>query len=308
MKVCAIVNPRSGSWKRREYARQDPARLVAQWLDSPLCARLSVQVMQQAKDGVVLTREALEQGYDTIVAVGGDGTINDVIQALCGERGPAQARLGLIPMGTANVLARILGLPLHAPAAAAEIVYAGHERRIDLGRADGQWFALMAGIGFDGAVTRAIDPIHKRAVGRLAYILTAARTALAFPLCRITLTLDDAAPREYNTFLVLIANGERYGGRYRLGEGVCLDDGRLDVFVCLRRGPLLTTLLIHGLYLLRDRLEHAPGIIRLHARHVRVSSDYTLPVQLDGDAASMTPISVEIVPGVLPILAPPTGL
>src|SRR5690348_13692284 len=97
-RICAIVNPRAGSWKRPRYARHDPADLVAHWLAPTPPGALSIRVMRKARDGVVLTRDALAEGCATIVAVGGDGTINDVLQALGDEHEPTRARLGLIPM------------------------------------------------------------------------------------------------------------------------------------------------------------------------------------------------------------------
>jgi YegS/Rv2252/BmrU family lipid kinase len=303
-RICAIVNPRSGSWQRSGYERQDPIEIVSHWLAPEAPASLTVKVMHGPKEGVALTRQALAEGFSTVVAVGGDGTINDVIQGLCGDCSQARGRLGLIPMGTANVLARILGLPLHDPLAASRIVREGHTRRIDLGRANGQWFALVAGIGFDGAVTRAIDPRCKRMFGRLAYVATAARVATRFPRARITLQTDAGPPRDYDAFLVLIANGGRYAGNYRLGAYVRLDDGMLDVFVCLRNGPLLPTVMATGYALARSRLDRAAGVVHFRVRQAVVTADRALPLQLDGDAVGATPASVSVVPAAIEVIVP----
>lgn len=304
-RICAIVNPRAGSWKRYVSASVPITDLVQLWLCPSDPDHVGVKLMQKAKDGVNLTEDALAEGYDTIVAVGGDGTVNDVIQALCGREGPARARLGLIPMGTANVLARDLGLPLRDPAAAGAVVTRGEVRQLDLGRAGGQWFALVAGIGFDGAVTRAVNPRWKRRIGKLAYVFSAARTAFRFAPARITLTLDRGVPQQFNAYLVVIANGGRYAGRYRLARDVRPDDGMLDLFVCLRRGSLLASLARNGLALARNRLHLAPGVMRLRAHHVAVDADRPLPVQLDGDTVGVTPTVIEVIPGVLEMLAPP---
>jgi YegS/Rv2252/BmrU family lipid kinase len=303
-RVCAIVNPRSGSWQRSAYAHRDPVEIVSGWLAPEDPQSVKVKVMRGAKEGVTLTRQALDEGCDTVVAVGGDGTINDVIQGLCGNSSQAQGRLGLIPMGTANVLARILGFPLHDPHAASRIVSEGHTRRIDLGRANGQWFALVAGVGFDGAVTRAINPRWKRRLGRLAYVATAARVAAKYPKARITIQTEVGPPQDYDAFLVLIANGGRYAGNFRLGAQVRLDDGMLDLFVCLRSGPLLPTLVANGYALARSRLDRAVGIVHLRAREVVLSADRALPLQLDGDTVGTTPATISIVPGALEVLVP----
>ena len=175
--VGAIVNPRSGGWKRLHdsHLMHDRMAVVARWLDPEQPDRIRVYEMKAADDGQRLTQEALDAGCDTVVVVGGDGTINDVLQTLASED---RARLGVIPMGTANVLARVLEIPRHDPACAAQIAMTGLEQRIDLGRTDDRWFALVAGIGFDGAVTNAVSRKMKRRIGEWAYVLAAADAGL----------------------------------------------------------------------------------------------------------------------------------
>jgi diacylglycerol kinase (ATP) len=301
-RICAIINPRAGGWKRLPAALQDADRalLVARWLSPEAPEAVRIMVMGGPKEGATLTRAALAEGYETIVAVGGDGTINDVIQELCNAS--ETARLGLIPMGTANVLARVLMLPISDPAAAAAIVRAGYERRIDLGRCGDQWFALVVGVGFDGAVTQAVDPNRKRLYGRLAYLMAAVKIVFQYPVSQITVVLDDREPVDYAAYLVLIANGGRYAGHYRLAENVQLDDGLFDLFICRRQGLLIWCIVQHAMALLRSRLDTAPGVTHLRARRVSVSADRELAVQADGDPIGATPTVVEVVPARLRIL------
>ena len=301
-RICAIINPRSGGWKRLPAAlqREDRAVVVARWLSPEAPESVRIMVMGGAKEGATLTQVALSEGYETIVAVGGDGTVNDIIQEL-GDAAET-ARLGLIPMGTANVLARVLRLPIRNPAAAAAIVRAGQERRIDLGRCGDQWFALVVGVGFDGAVTLAVDPNWKRRFGRLAYLLASLPIVFRYPVSQITVAPDDEEPVDYKAYLVLIANGGRYAGNYRLADNVLLDDGQFDLFVCHRQGPLIYCLARHALALLGSRLDTASGVTHLRARHVCVTSDRILPVQADGDPIGVTPTVIEVAPARLRIL------
>jgi diacylglycerol kinase (ATP) len=306
--ICAIINPRAGGWKRLPPALrgEDQAVLVARWLAPQAPDSIRIMVMGGPQEGTALARAALAEGYETIVAVGGDGTLNDVIQAL--GHADRSVRLGLIPMGTANVLARVLGLPIRDPAAAADIVRAGHERCIDLGRCGEQWFALVVGVGFDGAVTLAVNPDWKRRYGRLAYLLAAMQVVWRYPTSQITVTADGCAPVAYDAYLALIANGGRYAGNYHLADNVQLDDGLFDLFICRRRGPLIGCLFRHGFALLGSRLDRAPGVTHLRARHVSVTSDRQLPVQADGDPIGTTPTVIEVAPARLRILAPPASV
>ena len=301
--VGAIVNPRSGGWKRLHdsHLMHDRTAAVARWLDPEQPERVRVYEMQAADDGQRLAREALDAGCDTIVVVGGDGTINDVLQTLAAED---KARLGLIPMGTANVLARVLDIPRHDPARAAQIAVNGLEQRIDLGHTGSRWFALVAGIGFDGAVTKAVSRRVKRRIGEWAYVLAAAKVAMRYPRCHITLTLDDKGPQEFDAYLVLIANGGQYAGHYRLGPQVSPSDGLLDVFVCTHRRPLVRGMASDAFALVRNRFHTATGVHHFQARSISLSSDKPMPVELDGDPTGHLPLTVQVAPAVLRVRVP----
>ena len=301
--VGAIVNPRSGGWKRLHdsHLLHDRCAAVARWLDPDRPDRVRVFEMQAPADGQRLAREALEAGCETLVVVGGDGTINDVLQAVATDD---RARLGIIPMGTANVLARVLDIPRHDPARAAQIAVHGLERRIDLGHTGDRWFALVAGIGFDGAVTNAVSRKMKRRIGEWAYVLAAAKVAMRYPRCRVTLTMDDRAPVEIDAYLILIANGGQYAGHYRLGPQVSPSDGLLDVFVCTHRRPLVRGMASDAFALVRNRFHTATGVHHFQARNIALTSDRTMPVELDGDPIGCLPLSVQVVPAALRVSVP----
>jgi diacylglycerol kinase (ATP) len=302
--VGAIVNPRSGGWRRLHDSHlvHDRAAAVARWLDPEQPDRVRVFEMQAASDGARLAREAMDAGCETLVVVGGDGTINDVLQSLAAED---RVRLGLIPMGTANVLARVLDIPRHDPVRAGQIAMHGMEQRIDLGYTGERWFALVAGIGFDGAVTNAVSRTMKRRIGEWAYVLAAAKVAMRYPRCRITLTLDDGAPEAFDAYLVLIANGGQYAGHYRLGPQVSPSDGLLDVFVCTHRRPLVRGMASDAIALVRNRFHKATGVHHFQASRISLTSDRSMLVELDGDPTGELPLTVQVVPSALRIRVPP---
>ncbi len=301
--IGAIVNPRAGGWKRLHDSAllHDRSATVARWLDPEQPNRVKVYEMTAPADGQRLANIALDEGCDTVVAVGGDGTVNDVLQTVAADD---RARLGLIPMGTANVLARVLDIPRHDPARAAQIVVSGLEQRIDLGKTGEKWFALVAGVGFDGAVTKAVNHRVKHRIGEWAYVIAAAKVAMRYPRCRITLTLDGLTPMEIDSYLVLIANGGQYAGHYRLGPDVSTTDGLLDVFVCTHRRPLLRSMAADALALVRNRFHVALGVRHFQARDILLTSDRPMPVQLDGDLTGHLPLSIQVVPAALRIRVP----
>jgi YegS/Rv2252/BmrU family lipid kinase len=306
MRIGAIINPRAGGWARLRaaQARQDPEEAVTRWLAPEAPESIWVRQMRAAGDGAHLACDAIAQGCDTLIAVGGDGTINDIVQGIRSTAVSVQPRLGLLPMGTANVLARVLGLPRHDPQTAAQVIRNGKEQQIDLGCMGERSFALVAGIGFDGAVTQAVNMRLKRRIGEWAYIVAATQVALSYPRRTVRLTLDEGAPRTFDAYLILIANGGRYAGRFQLGPAVSLSDGLLDVFVCLRRRPFMGGVASDALALTRNRLAQAPGVRHFRARTIVLDADHPLPIELDGDSAGATPARIEVVPQALRVLVP----
>jgi diacylglycerol kinase (ATP) len=303
MRIGAIVNPNAGGWRRLRDrdARRAPATAVARWLACASPTEVVVWETRRAGDGARLAKEACAAGCDTLVAVGGDGTINAVLQGIGGDD---RVRLGLIPMGTANVLARILGLPRRDPIRAAQIVAVGEEQRIDLGRAGEHWFALVAGVGFDGAVTRSVNPGWKRWLGGWAYVLKAAQLSLRYPACPVMLRLDEGPPQQFDAYQILIANGGQYAGRFQLSPGVRMNDGYLDIFVCLRRRPLAWGIASDVLALARNRFATAPYVRHFRARRISLQTEGPLPMELDGDAFGEAPAVMEAVPDALRVLMP----
>lgn len=240
--------------------------------------------------------EAVARGDDAVIVAGGDGTINEAIQALAGT----PVALGTLPVGTVNVWAREIGLPLY-PAAAAEALAGGEVRTIDLGRAGDRYFLLMAGAGFDGAVTGLVEPRLKRRMGRWAYVVTGARLALRYGGAEATLEMDGGTLR-CRLLLAVVGNTRLYAGRMTLTGSAVADDGLLDVVIFSGRhlwqaGPRLAALLLR-----RDPLGR--GMLYYRTRHLRISTAEALPVQADGDYIGATPLDFSVVPGALRVIVP----
>jgi len=249
----------------------------------------------KAGDGTRLARAAAARGDDVVVVAGGDGTVNEAIQGLAGT----STALGVLPMGTTNVWAREVKLPTD-PVAAARALIDGDHRAMDLGRAGDRYFLLMAGLGFDAAVTNAVSMKAKRVLGRVAYGLTIAMQAMRYQGPEVTLEMDDATVR-CPVLLVIAGNTRLYGGNFSATAAAVADDGLLDVAVF--QGRRLWDIAPRALPLLLGRRPTPASPFYYRTRRLRVTAPEALPVQVDGDYMG-TPFEITIAPAALRVIVP----
>lgn len=257
---------------------------------------------------VIPPREALPdqvsaarwEGYDTIVAVGGDSTISAVAQGLVGT----SLRLGVLPMGTDNNIACALGLPFDLDAAL-RVVAEGQERGIEVGRIGGEYFLEGAGVGLFADAIHAFGPAEPRRHEIFRVLKVVGPLCLMPRARRLLLTLDGVAQEE-EALMVTAANIPFLGPNFELAPGAVLDDGWLDVVIvgALTRWELLR----FGTALRRGRHLGLPKVRRVHARTVeirrRFRTHHPLPVHADDHIAGYTPARLEIVPAALRVLLP----
>ncbi len=251
-----------------------------------------------------LAAEAVQSGFETIVAAGGDGTVNEVLNGIADAPGGLErTRLGVLPLGTINVFARELLLPRNL-ADAWRVVERGGERRIDLpearlGTAGGRrCFAQLGGVGLDSRAIELVNWEHKKRFGSLAYFL-AGLEAVTEPQPRIVVeTADTRCEGE----LVLIGNGGRYGGDFDIFPGASLEDGRLHAAVFPKVN--IPALARFGWGWLTDRIHAATGCRLLQAESLRVSAERDLAVELDGDNVGRLPATFGLRRAALRVLAP----
>lgn len=244
-----------------------------------------------------IAAEAVSRGDDMVIVAGGDGTINEAVQALAGST----TALGVLPMGTVNVWAREIGLPSQ-PLAAAQALVEGDLRRVDLGLAGDRYFLLMAGAGFDGAVTGLVEPRLKRAMGRWAYVIQAMRLGLRYGGVEAALEMDHDTVR-CRLLLAVVGNTRLYGGRFVVTASAVADDGLLDVVIFA--GRRLWGALPHFASVLVRRHPTQSGALYYRTRRLRITTNAPLPVQADGDyIAATTPLDFSIAPMALRVVAP----
>ncbi len=253
--------------------------------------RLEVVETQRAGHASVLAREASALGAGLVVAAGGDGTIAEVATGLLDEPG---MRLGIIPLGTANVLAHELALPAD-PVGIASALVAGETVPLWPGIARGadgaRLFVQMLGIGFDAHVVHRLSRPVKRVLGRGAYVVQTLRELprYRFPPVRL---LIDGEPVTAGS--VIITKGTLYGGPYLLAPGAAPDAPGFSVILFEHAG--IAAALLAGAALPLNRLGRVPGASHRRASEITVPGGGPLPAQADGDPAGCTPLRVSDAP------------
>lgn len=244
---------------------------------------------------------AAEPSDRLVVAAGGDGTLAEVADGLLRNPAAGRLRLGLIPLGTANVLAHEIGLP-RRPGEIVRTLLAGRPMPLHAGRiraegGDGRRFLMMAGAGFDAAVVAAVTPGLKRRCGKGAYLWHTLRLAAAggFPLLDVRI---DGVP--HRAASVVVCNGRHYGGPYRLAPAADLSRPAFEVVLLEKAGG--ARVLAQGARLMLGALHRAPGARVLPAREVEILG--AGPLQADGDLAAALPVRVEASGEFLELMVP----
>jgi diacylglycerol kinase (ATP) len=258
--------------------------------------RLDLAETHRAGHAEALAREAAQGGAAMVVAAGGDGTIAEVANGLMGSR----ARLGVIPLGTANVLAHELALPF-APRAVAAALAFGRTRTLWPGVARGadgsRLFVQMLGVGFDAQVVHRLSLPLKRVLGRGAYVVQSLRETARYRFPPVRLRIDEV---ETEAASVVISKGRLYGGKYLLAPESRPAEPGFSVVLFGCGGP--GAALMYGAALPVGLLGRAPGVRHVRARQIEVVGNAPIPVQADGDPAGFSPLTVADAPGPIEVV------
>lgn len=242
---------------------------------------------------------------DVVVAAGGDGTINEVVNGLAAasRKGARASVLGIIPLGTANVLAHELGLPFRA-GALGRLLATGAPVPVRAGQANGRLFTMMAGVGMDARVVAGIDPAVKRRLGKGAYALGSLREIMQGPGLdyRVAVTSPDGTVSHHQAASCIICNGHYYGGTFVLAPQARLSDAAFQVVLFQRPGRMAA--LSYAAAMVLGTIPRRRDVTILPALAVSVEGPAVEPVQGDGDTIAHLPLTVALVDGILPVLAP----
>ena len=286
--VVLISNPGSG----RPGGRQ---RAVARMME--LLERRGLRVVPRATtapgEATRLSRDALESGADLILVYGGDGTVNEVAQPLIGSSTP----LAVWPGGTANVLARELGLPRDLERLA-DVIAARRTRRVSLGRAGDRYFLLMAGVGLDAALVRAVDPALKRFLGQGAFWVAALQQLVRWNPRPFVI---DVGGQRHEAVFALFANAASYASGMRIAPDANMESDHLDL--CLVNWRERARIVRHLRAGFTGTLACLPGVRYLTIQRATAEGDGVW-VHVDGELLAQLPITFECLPATLSLVVP----
>ena len=282
MSVAIIINPLSGGASPAKGRKR--AELAADAL-AKCGEEADIFVTEGRGHARELAAAEAKRGARLVIAWGGDGTINEVVNGLAG----ASVTLGLLPIGTMNVFATELGLPVHDLEFCWSIVKSNSTRSVDLPKANQKFFVQLAGVGLDAQVVKETSSQLKRDFGPLSYLISAAQIAARQPP-RLLIQSEDASIDEGS--FVLVGNGRLYGGPFPFFKQAVIDDGLLDVIVFKRLGYLEIIKYLQDVVFSSDI--HVPEIEYFQTRRLRVDSDQSVPVELDGELVGNCPVEFSL--------------
>ena len=288
-RVLIIVNPAAG---RARSSRRRLDRVVAA-LRRCGCLVTLRQAGPQAGDVEHLARVAAPD-FDVIVAAGGDGTLNAVVNGVAAAPRP----IALMPLGTANVVAQEIGLP-RAPERLAAMIAGGPARPIWPGKVGQRLFVQMASSGFDAEIVAAVNPRLKRRFGRLAVAWGILLCLWRYRPRRLAVLIDGV---EHRAAAVIAAKGRFYAGPYTIAPRASLAEPILDLVLFQCSGRLAVLRYLGAL--IAGRLPARPDITTVRCREALVCGPEAAPVQADGEVVAALPVTIGIADRPLPLVHP----
>jgi len=279
-RVMVVYNPAAGRSRRKRLAA------VLELLES---RGVAVDTRETARrgDAEEFARQASAADFDLVVAAGGDGTINEVVNGLV-DRGAAPG-LAIIPLGTANVLACEIGLDPQDAVQVADTIARGPARRVHLGIANCRHFVLMAGAGLDAHVVAGINTTLKRRTGKFAYVVEGVRQAFGYDFPALEIRADG---KTYQGRMAVACKGRHYGGPFIAAPDANLESPCLEVCIMPNKG--MAGALRYGLALPFGRLPQLPEVQVVSARSITILGPRGAPVQADGDIVARLPAEITI--------------
>lgn len=290
MKTCIICNPGAGSVER------DTIRAQLERFPSS-----KVEFTSHPGDATRIAQAAAEQGFECVIAAGGDGTLNEVINGIAPHA--AQLRVGLIPLGTGNDFARMLDLPGDVDDCI-DFLVSGKVRPIDLVRVTSdavRFFVNVSAGGFSGSVNEKMTPEIKQSWGPLAYLRCAAEALPELRAYCTEITLDNTRTLSLDLYNVVIANGRYVAGGTLIAPEASIDDGQLDIILIPENSAADIALVAAQIALGRHLTSE--GVVFRRAGKVEVNSKPGMWFNVDGELVGNEPATFEVIPRALQFLA-----
>jgi YegS/Rv2252/BmrU family lipid kinase len=290
-RIAFIMNPIAGT-KSKDAAWNYIRRVFEPMAD----CELTMYTTTCAGDGYTQALQYAAQKYNAVIAVGGDGTINEIARGLM----HSETTLGIIPMGSGNGLARHLQIPFNVRQAV-EIIRAGHTQRIDAAEINGKTFFCTAGIGFDALIGNLFNRRGKR--GLYHYIGLSTKEVLQYAPSEYRIYVDGQRIQR-RAFLVTFANASQWGNNAYIAPQADISDGYIDIVVLSAYSMIEVPMLLPRLFMRSiDKAWSTETLRGQHIRIIRTKNDY---VHFDGESAIMGKVlDINVIPLALNVIVPP---
>ncbi|MEN8263633.1 MAG: diacylglycerol kinase family protein [Nitrospirota bacterium] len=281
MDVTLIINPIAGNKAFRSVGE----------IEDLLKEKADLTTFVTRKRGDALSYAKELSGADLVIVAGGDGTINEVINGMLTADSTGQDRipLGIIPVGTANVLAKETGIPENIEDSV-KLALSGTPRKLSVGKINGRYFMLMAGIGFDGETVFGVNGGLKKISGKFAYVVSGVKTLIRFNLPLIKIKTSSG---EMQGYTAVVSNVRCYGGHQYVTPEASITEPVLDI--CIFKGKTRMGFLRFVIDVLRGKHLHLPEVEYGKFEEFDITSDRTVHVQIDGDYFGTLPVKIEVV-------------
>jgi len=315
MKAILIINPKSGNTKRKmppifkwTYKKfektvisiSEPKMTAQEIIEEvrKICVKgnikLDIKFTKHPKHAMEIA-EGAKNKYDMVIAAGGDGTVNEVINGIIGSKIP----LAIIPFGSTNVLALELGIPFNA-SKASELIVRGKKLKIDLGYAktsqEARYFSMMVDVGFIPKLIEGINPEVKKRFGNIAYLFSGIRQLLTYKWQNIHVD------HKYHSvgYFVIVSNSKDYGGEFQITDRASITDGLLDLVVINRKSRWKIVKIVSSVSSGKSNTFFRGEYNQIKKAHIY--SKHKMLVQVDGELIGTTPVDVKVAPKALTVM------
>jgi len=292
MKAMFIYNPTSGKADAENYKETTINVLEG------LGYEVVIKETEKQNDAAVFAKEACVEKIDFLLAMGGDGTVNEVVNGLAEQT--HRPLFSFIPLGTVNDFARALGIPLE-PELAIEALKMTHTKKIDIGQIGEKYFMNIVAIGEIANRVAQTTVEQKTKMGSLAYLLEGAKAVISNDEIEMTITHDGGIWKG-TPMLILVALTNSVGGFEKMVKSAEVNDGKLHVYIIKQAG--LASFARMGAKILLGTLEEDEGVEVIRSTSVLIESENPLYCNVDGDEGDCTPLEIKVIPEHLEILIP----
>ncbi|MEW9121424.1 MAG: diacylglycerol kinase family protein [Thermotaleaceae bacterium] len=290
MKTLFIVNPTAGKGKALK-----PLGYIHQKLEEREIS-FDIKITKEKGEAEKIARWAAAEDYEKVVALGGDGTIYEILNGLIGRK----TALGVIPLGTGNDFVKTMHIP-HNIEEALDIVIRGRKKRIDCGKANERYFMNVASIGLDAEIVQKTESIKQYISGPTAYVAGVFKTLFQYQFQKLAIDIDGLRLEEKITLLA-IGNGKYYGGGMKVTPDAQIDDGYFSICLIKELGKLKILSLFPTIFTGEHIKE--PVVKLYRGKEISVRSEGPLLVNVDGDIIGKTPVIFELVEKAIDVIVP----